>query len=182
MSESQDTRRRVRLILHNHIITGELRMGDVRFSDQLNDVHRSFIELDNAAFSRFSEPEKIINETPRTVIPKDKVIVAYELAADAEASRKDIRYRERRKYSVFIATKDTEIHGILHATPTEVRPDLSLIQNRWFIPLTRATVIFCCDENSELTQEAILVNVREIQYFAVGDAVDTEKEPQDNAA
>ncbi len=171
MNNPKEGRRRVLLVVKNHTLAGDLSLEDQRLSDLLNDVRYSYIELHKASFSHVSNPGRVVHRTSLATIPKAKVEIAFELAENPVANtQRPFRYQEKRRYSVFFAGEDIEVQGTLHAKLTEGPPSLSRLQERWFVPLTNASVNFCAFENCSFRQAAVLVNLRDIQYFALDTA------------
>lgn len=141
MADVQEVARTIVLLVENHSIMGDVRLGEARLSDFLNDLRQPCIELHNATVSRLSEPAKAISRTDRALIPKAKVAVAFEVKTSRAANAQRLfNYKEKVKYLTFAAAGTIEIQGLFHATPSESPADLMLAPKRWFIPLTKAVV------------------------------------------
>ena len=175
MMYSSDVFCKVVFLLSNHSVAGEVNLKDRRLSDLLNETRDSVVVLLNATLARLSDPGKIQSRDPSTVLPKTKIMIAFELTSTGIGAKRLYGYQKKRKYHVVMTTESMEIRGFLHAT-TDI--DLRVLaggQSERFVPVTNAVVTLRANDKLVIEQEVVLVNVHHNEYFSLGDAEPSEE-------
>ena len=165
---------KVVLLLSDHSVAGEVNLKDWRLSDLMNETRDSVVVLRNATLARLNDPSKVLSRDSSTVLPKTKIVIAFELNSAAAGTKRLYGYQKKRKYPVVMTTESMEVRGFLHAT-SEI--DLRVLaggQSDRFVPVTNAVVTLCENDQSVIEQDVVLVSVHHIEYFSLGNPTPNE--------
>jgi hypothetical protein len=169
----------IAVFTQRYAITGSLFLRDNRLSDFLNDRRASTIMLRNTSLARLEEPNKVLQISPFSVVPKAGIEVAFEPPQKTSPPGRLFMKYPKQKYPVFLVTDGVEILGELHM---QGALDLRLVfadTAESFIPITAASVTLKASPPLTLKREAVLVNVRHICF--IGEAkpeAQPEEKPQ----
>jgi hypothetical protein len=153
-----------------HSITGILVARDQRLSDLLNDTRESIIRLRSAKVSRHNDPARIVAEHSTAVLPKDQIAMAFEPGLrEAPSPKRLYSYVRKQQSQIFILLDGFEVSGLIHslasASPFDIHELISIMKPS-FLPVTQASVSFASDERYVIKREAIIVNIRRVNYIA----------------
>jgi len=153
------------LLTQDYSISGGLFLHEQRLSDFLNDRRDSTILLRNVDIARLEDPARIIEKTPFSVIPKEGIVLAFELPQKTLSQTRRFLKFPKQKYDVFLAVDSMEIHGKLNVQgPLNLRQAITNMAES-FIPITEATVNLKANPGLIIKQEAVLVNVQRIRFL-----------------
>lgn len=155
----------VTIFTQHYAITGGLFLHDKRLSDFLNDRRDSTIMLRNTSLARLEEPNKVLQISPFSVVPKAEIELAFEPPQKTSPPGRLFMKYPKQKYPVFLVTTGMEIRGELNL---QGALDLRLVfadAADSFIPITAASVTLKANPALVLKREAVLVNVRHIGFM-----------------
>jgi hypothetical protein len=153
------------IFTHEHSITGDVYLKDMRLSDFLNDRREKTILLRNATVARLADPAKILEKTTYAVVPKSAIVLAFEPPQKGpQPPRRFVKY-PKDKYPVFLILDGMELRGEIHVQGSLDLLHLLADLGETFLPLTQATVSIEANPNFLLRREAVVVNPQRVRFI-----------------
>jgi hypothetical protein len=153
------------IFTHQHSISGEILLYGQRFSDFLKDRSEKKVILYNASVARLESPDKVLEKTVVSILPKSGIVLAYEPLPKAAIPLQFIKKYPKEKYDVFIIMDGMEIRGALHMQGSLNLAVIMAESDESFLPITQATVSIEANPNFLLQQETVVINTQRIRFI-----------------
>ncbi len=151
-----------------HSITGELNLREKRLSDHLNERVDSSLYLRNAVVTRLDEPAKILHKLANAVIPKQGILLLFELAQQAVSStQRFFTQMENVKNDVFLLLDKMEVRGTLRTKGNMDIHRFLANQTETFLTLSQVAVVFGTGFGLVMHQPTILINSQHIRFLGL---------------
>ncbi len=158
------------VLTRHHAFTGIVDLTEQRLSDHLNDDQHTTLRLRDARVARITCPGEPLGQPALALLPKEHILLAYETEAPGQTPKRLYGFVKKNPHPVFMVVDGIEVRGMVHTTSGLDLHDIYRFvasQRERFLPLTRAIVTFCEDENLTMRPEAVIVNMHKLQYIAL---------------
>ena len=153
------------IFTHEHSITGDVYLKDMRLSDFLNDRREKNIMLRNATVARLADPARVLERTLYALVPKSAVVLAFEPPQKTpQPPPRFVKY-PKDKHPVFLILDGMELRGEVHVQGSLDLLHLLADLGETFLPLTQATVTIEANPNFLLRREAVVVNPQRVRFI-----------------
>jgi hypothetical protein len=152
------------IFTHQHSISGGIFLHDQRLSDFLNDRREKNVLLRNASVARLESPDKVIEKTLVSLLPKSGIVLVFEPPQKVALPPRFIKY-PKEKYEVSLILDGMEVHGLMHMPGSLDFLRILTDSGDSFLPFTQATVAIEANPNFLLRQETVLVNTQRIRFI-----------------
>jgi hypothetical protein len=153
------------IFTHQHSISGEILLHGQRFSDFLKDRSEKKVILYNASVARLESPDKVLEKTLVSILPKSGIVLAYEPLPKGAIPLRFIKKYPKERYDVFIIMDGMEVRGAVHMQGSLNLALIMADSDESFLPITNATVAIEANPNFLLQQETVVVNTQRIRFI-----------------
>jgi hypothetical protein len=153
------------IFTHQHSISGEISLHNQRFSDFLKDQGERKVILHNASVARLESPDKVLEKTLVSILPKSGIVLAFEPLQKVDFPPRFIKKYPKERYDVFLILDGMEVHGAVHMQGSLDLARILADSDESFLPITQATVAIEANPNFLLYRETVVVNTQRIRFI-----------------